>query len=129
MKALIAKLYTQAYWWFAAAAALLAIPHLSFYFFYATLGLGFMLAVLVALWTFSGPILLPIGALLTRWGLTKNWQLIALTKFWLCCCILHVGMAIGFSRWGDVASGMGSKNIPFVEALFWPAQVFGLRPT
>ena len=113
-----------------AIAAALAVPILSFLFVIFSFGLGYLAVVAIGLVALLGPLLLlrRAGWVRFRDGIWRMpWTPLNL---WLCALIVHTGASYGQSRWGDVGSTMGAKNMPYAEAFLSPlifiAQLFNI---
>lgn len=105
------------------AAALLAIPLVSF--FAMVLIIPLLICLALAIVANLGPLALAGAWVLHRCGVGVRVR--PLFEFWLNSSIIWVGAAYGLSRAGDVGSGMGATNEAYWKVLMWPyAPLFGL---
>ena len=66
---------------------------------------------------FAPPLLL-LAACFNRLGLSLGTR--RMLELWQFSAIIWIGCAFGLARWGDVASTMGGRNIPYLKVLFAP---------
>lgn len=71
-------------------------------------------------WLLIAPALVLLGLLLIKLRIMKSWPGARLLHSWACCLLLCAGWAAGTSRMGDIASSMGARNMPFLDAFLLP---------
>jgi hypothetical protein len=107
-----------------ALAVLLAWPTASFLLLVFSLGLIYVVLLPIRLAALLGPAVLLIVAALAWFKRVARSALWTTLHAWLCMLIVHAGAARGMSRWGDVGSTMGAKNMSYGEAFLAPLTFF-----
>lgn len=113
------KLLRSPYLWSGSLGLILSVPGFSFMFVLFSMGVGMVPLILVGIWIVVAPAFAVIDWALHRSRVTRLSHLNVFLQSWICCLMIHLGFAAGYSRWG-FASSMGGKNIPYEEAVLWP---------